>query len=115
MKTITKKEKKQQMKKLVLLILIIEIIAIFSACDSDVTEPTATQLGNAYFTSTPVGAQIWIDSKDTKIVTPDTVKLIEKGLRVVNLKLTGYMDTTFLIDIEARKTIIANQINLVKN
>jgi len=102
------------MKKLILFILTIGIFAIFAACESDVTEPTV-EFGKASFSSTPDGAQIWIDSKDTKTVTPDTVKMIEDGLRVVDLKLTGYRDTTFLIDVESGKTITVNHINLVKN
>jgi len=101
------------MKKLGLFILTIGIIAIFAACESDVTEPTV-EFGKAYFSSTPNGAQIWIDSKDTKTVTPDTVKLIEAGLRVVDLKLSGYRDTTFIIDIEVGKTITVNHMSLVK-
>lgn len=101
------------MKKLVLFILTIGIITIFAACESDVTEPTV-EFGIATFSSTPDGAQIWIDSKDTKTVTPATVKLIEAGLRVVDLKLTGYRDTTFIIDVEGGKTITVNHINLVK-
>jgi len=101
------------MKKTILFTLLIGVVTIFFACESDVTEPTV-KLGNAYFTSTPAGAQVWLDNKDTKHVTPDTVKNLTAGLKAATLKLAGYQDTSFLVDVKSGKTITIDHINLIK-
>ena len=50
--------------------------------------------GDAYFTSTPSVARIWIDGSDTGLSTPATVPSINSGSRNYTLKLTGYADAS---------------------
>lgn len=59
--------------------------------DLEWTGETITK-GNAYFTSTPSGAEIWIDDVYTGKTTPATVFNIEEGQHYFILKKDGFTD-----------------------
>jgi hypothetical protein len=54
--------------------------------------PLVTFQGNAYFTSTPTGARIYIDDADTGVNTPGTVTGLSAGSHSYKLRLSGYAD-----------------------
>ena len=96
------------MKKYVLtslsLVMIALSVLVISGCDSSSSDnpitPAATT-GSIYVTSTPVGAQIWIDGTNSNKVTPDSVTSVSPGTHVVTLKLTNYKDATFNVAVTA--------------
>lgn len=94
------------MKKLILL-LIIPFVVLITSCDDDTVTPIPT--GNIYLTSSPAGAEIWIDGSNTFSTTPDTINNVSEGARNVTLKLQDYKDTTFSV------TVTENQTNVVSN
>lgn len=49
-------------------------------------------VGSASFSSTPSGAQIWIDGSNTGFTTPYTVPNLTPGSHTYQLKLAGYYD-----------------------
>jgi PEGA domain len=104
------------MKKIFLLFTILVIVFLLNACNSNdnPTTPINTK-GNLFISSSPVGAQIWLDGVNTNQVTPDTVKDIEEGTHNFTLKLTDYDDTTFTVSITAEQTGIVGPIILVSN
>jgi hypothetical protein len=104
------------MKKLILLLVIPILALIISSCNSEdnPTTPVVTK-GSLYITSSPAGAQIWLDGVNTNQVTPDTVQDIEEGLHNFTLKLTDYSDTTFSVSITAEQTGVVGPILLVSD
>ncbi len=79
------------MKKNFLLGLIFLIGISFIACD-EATNPIEEK-GTINITSTPTGAQIWVDGENTGEVTPATIK-VTAGFHDITLKLAGYADIT---------------------
>jgi PEGA domain len=105
------------MKKFVLLLITAAAILFVSACDSNnntVTPPANTK-GNLFISSTPAGAQIWLDGVNTSQVTPDTVLDIEEGSHNFTLKLSDYSDTTIAISITADQTGVLGPVVLTSN
>ncbi|MCA1917432.1 S8 family serine peptidase [Methanospirillum hungatei] len=52
----------------------------------------AAQTGSISVSSTPSGAQIWLDGTNTGKVTPNTLTSVTAASHAVTLKLTGYTD-----------------------
>ncbi len=104
------------MKKLTFLLIIPFLGLLISSCDSseDPMTPVSTK-GSIYLTSSPSGAQIWIDGTNTSLTTPDTVTNVEEGLRSVTLKLTEYKDTTFSLSVTADEMSVVGPINLTSD
>lgn len=61
--------------------------------------------GNIYLESQPYGAQIYIDSKNTNKVTPDTLFNYPVGIHSITLKKNNYRDTTFQINVIGSQTV----------
>lgn len=86
------------MKKTYFLILLSSTMLLLSCNkDSSINNPQSL-LGKLVITSNPSSAKIFISDVDTKKVTPDSVDL-EQGNHGVTLKLTGYFDTTFTVEV----------------
>jgi hypothetical protein len=102
------------MKKLILSITILFLGLLIWSCDSseDPMTPVVTK-GNIYITSSPSGAEIWIDGINSSLTTPDTVTNVEEGVRNVTLKLQDYKDTTTAISVTAEQTSVLGPIILV--
>jgi phage replication-related protein YjqB (UPF0714/DUF867 family) len=71
----------------------------------NVTTPLTLLLGNAYFASTPSGAEIFIDGTDTGLTTPATVKNLYCGNHTYTLKSVCYQDYSGTITIAGNQTI----------
>ncbi|MFH1774557.1 MAG: S8 family serine peptidase [Methanobacteriota archaeon] len=62
------------------------------------------QVGKAEFSSTPSGAQIWIDGSNTGKVTPATIDNLAVGKHSYALKLSGYADYVGSFNVIGAKT-----------
>jgi PEGA domain len=101
------------MKKLIFL-LIIPLMMLITSCDSN--DPiTQTPTGSIYLTSSPVGAEIWIDGTNTLYLTPDTINNVDEGVRSVTLKLEDFRDTTFTVSVTEGQTSVVGPVILVSN
>jgi len=100
------------MKKLIFL-LIIPFVVLITSCDDDTVTPIPT--GNIYLTSSPAGAEIWIDGSNTFSTTPDTINNVSEGARSVTLKLQDYNDTTFSVTVTENQTNVVSIVVLVSD
>lgn len=71
--------------------------------------------GSIYITSIPAGAEIWLDGTNTSQTTPDTLIDVNEGVRLVQLRLIEYRDTTFSISVTAGEISVVGPIVLVSN
>ncbi|HPI37829.1 MAG TPA: PEGA domain-containing protein [Ignavibacteriaceae bacterium] len=85
------------MKKLLLIPALLLFGLLITSCDEETTSPetSGTNKGSIFVSSTPTGAQIWVNGSNTGKITPDTVKNLDSGFVNITLKLTNYKDTTF--------------------
>jgi hypothetical protein len=102
------------MKKLIFLLLIPFVALVFTACDSD-DDPISPSTGSLYVSSSPAGAEIWIDGSNTSKVTPDTVTNVSTGVRTVTLSLVDYQDTTFSVSVTANEMSVVGPVVLTSN
>ena len=101
------------MKKLIFL-LFIPLMMLITSCSSD--DPiTPTPTGSIYITSSPAGAEIWIDGSNTFKTTPDTAENVDQGARSVTLKLQDYRDTTFTVSVTGDQTSVIGPVVLVSD
>ena len=100
------------MKKLIFL-LIIPFVVLITSCEDDTVTPIPT--GNIYLTSSPAGAEIWIDGSNTFSTTPDTINNVSEGARNVTLKLQDYNDTTFSVTVTENQTNVVSIVVLVSD
>jgi hypothetical protein len=103
------------MKKLIFILLIPFILLLITACDSTNDTVTPPEPGSIYITSSPAGAQIWLDGDSTSFTTPDTVTNVDGGVHNVTLKKQDYNDTTFSISVTAGEMSVVGPIALVLN
>ena len=98
------------MKRLSGLILIAcLILALITA-----TAAAATTTGKIYVSSSPRGAQIWLDNENTRRVTSSYVQNVPAGTHTVTLKLEGYKDVTKTVQVKAGSTVWLSNVQLVK-
>jgi hypothetical protein len=89
------------MKKFTFFLIILSLSVLFYSCDSSTTEPTGSSKGSIYLTSIPAGAAIWLNGTNQSKVTPDSVTNLDAGTFQITLKLSGYKDTTFSVNVTA--------------
>ncbi len=77
------------MRKITFIAILLIIGISFVACDQS-TNPIEEK-GTINITSTPTGAQIWLDGDSTGQVTPATIEATA-GFHDITLKLAGYSD-----------------------
>lgn len=94
-------------KRYLYLLPIIALGLFLSSCDNT-TEPTPVTTGGIFISSTPSGAQIWVDNSNSGKVTPDSVTGLSTGTRTVTLKLANYKDTTFTMNVVANTKVSKN-------
>lgn len=90
------------MKKLFLLLLVLSVGLFISSCEdsgTDPEDPSATK-ATIIISSVPTGAQIWLDDEN-KGNTPDSVVSLDPGEYTITLKLDGYNDTTWTVELIA--------------
>jgi hypothetical protein len=85
------------MKKLLLIPILLLFGLLITSFYEETTSPESggTNKGSIFVSSTPTGAQIWVNGSNTGKITPDTVKNLDSGFVNITLKLTNYKDTTF--------------------
>lgn len=81
----------------------IEILAGQTAILNVIMQPVPTT-GNAYITSIPPGAEIYVDDIDQSITTPGATSQLVPGHHTYKLTLPGYRDTTGPFDVIAGET-----------
>ncbi|WP_048145600.1 PEGA domain-containing protein [Methanoplanus limicola] len=70
--------------------------------------------GTLQVNSTPVGASIWLDGVDTGNVTNSTFSDLSVGSHIVNLTLSGYENSSKVVDVTFDNTTLAD-FTLVRN
>lgn len=63
-----------------------------------------TATGNISFTSTPMGAEIFLDGQDQVLTTPATITKVPIGAHTYILKLPGYNDYTGTVEVLENQT-----------
>ncbi|GJQ61803.1 MAG: hypothetical protein SCALA702_08560 [Melioribacteraceae bacterium] len=83
------------------------ILVILNACRE---YPLEVNYGNAKVNikSNPRGAAIFVDGLSTGKVTPDSLVNLHGGNYSISLKLYGYRDTSFVINIEESDSSIVS-------
>jgi len=85
-------------KYIYILPVLLFIVLTITSCDT-ATDPGTTEKGSILLTSSPVGAQIWVDANNSGKTTPDSVTGLTAGNHNFTLKLNGYNDTTVTYNI----------------
>ena len=69
---------------------------LYSVGCQSIPEPVdyVVKRGGIYVTSIPIGAEIWVDGKNSFKITPDSVYDLESGVYNITLKHWGFLDTT---------------------
>jgi uncharacterized protein YkwD len=78
------------------------------------TVAAATTTGKIYVSSSPRGAQIWLDNVNTRLVTSSYVQNVPAGTHTVALKLEGYKDATRTVQVKAGSTAWVSNVQLVR-
>ena len=63
-----------------------------------------TIFGEVHLESDPSNAEIWLDGSYTNVLTPGTIPALVKGEYNVTLKLNGFFDTTFVMNVNSGAT-----------
>jgi hypothetical protein len=90
------------MKKLLMYFLSLLLMALMiTACEDTGTDPDPDPVGKGSLslTSSPTGAEIFINNVDQNKTTPSVITNLDPGSVNVTLKLSGYRDTTFSVTI----------------
>ena len=89
------------MKKYLIIPIVLMLGLFLASCSDNSTNPTpVTETGSILIDSSPQGAQINVDGTNYG-VTPDSVTGLEVGSHTVKLSLSGYVDATFSITVQA--------------
>jgi len=88
-------------RKYLLLFIIIVSTVLISGCSTIIFGPS----GSIEVTSNPSGAKIFLDGKDTGIITPYTLKNVSVGSHIIEVTLSD-MKYTKIAKVEAYKTTI---------
>lgn len=84
--------------------------------DKSIILKKASDSGSILLESSPAGAQIFLEGINTNKITPSTIQNLDEGQHQFTLKLNGYKDTTFSVNIiknqQVNKSItLTKQIN----
>ncbi|PIP79253.1 MAG: hypothetical protein COW85_01780 [Ignavibacteria bacterium CG22_combo_CG10-13_8_21_14_all_37_15] len=98
-----------------LALLILPLVIFIASCSDSTTDPVVDQTGSVVVRSIPTGAMIFLDGVDQRKETPDTLKNLSVGNHSITLKLDGYYDSTFTINVTANTVINSSEIALQTN
>jgi uncharacterized protein YkwD len=76
--------------------------------------PTQTLTGTISVSSSPGGAQIWLDSVNTGKVTSSSISNVPAGSHLITLKLAGYQDKSQTVQVTAGSTAYLSNSVLVR-
>ncbi len=79
--------------------LLIFIIAVASGCRESITDTGLENRGRLLVNSNPQNARIFLKGENTGRKTPYEFFNLQPGEYSVSLKLTGYKDTTIIVQI----------------
>ena len=71
------------------------IIAFMVGCREVIPVAPEESRSTIFINSSPIGAQIYLESNNTGRSTPDSISNLAPGNYSITLKLIGYRDTTF--------------------
>ncbi len=92
------------MNSLYSVIIIITSIIFLNCCRQDIVEFNLdSNEGSLYIDSSPQYASIYLRGEYSGKHTPEWLSQLEKGNYRITLKLNGYVDTTFRVDVEGAK------------
>ncbi len=87
------------MNKLLVILCLLGILMIDS-CREDIIEfPEDSNKGTIFLDSTPPGASIFLGDTFTGKITPNQLPDLDPGDYTVKLKLPGYADTAFVVNL----------------
>jgi hypothetical protein len=86
-----------------LIMFVVVTSVVFAACNDNISSGLPVKSGKLVVTSTPEGASIWLDGKNTNRVTPDTLE-VRIGTHSVRLILKGYEDYTTTVHLVEGQT-----------
>jgi len=91
--------------KKIFLFVILVITSAFFSCREDIVEFNNIERdnGSIYLNSFPEGAEIFLMDSRTNFTTPEEFKDLAPGDYVFTLKLSGYKDTTVVLNVESGK------------
>jgi len=75
---------------------------------TSLTHGSSWDTGDAYVTSEPSGAQVWLDNANTGLTTPATLNNVVPGPHTVTCKLAGYPDVSRTVNISDGQTSNVN-------
>lgn len=88
------------MVRLTFCLMIIFLVILIITCGEEATTNQTEQEGSKIIlSSNPSGAQIYLLGTYTGKVTPDSILTLKDGSYEIMLKLTNFLDTTFIVDI----------------
>ena len=100
----------EKKKYLLLFILIIAVLLLTSGCLY--YYPAVYTFGSIEITTNPPGAKIFLDGVDTGYITPHILTNVSVGTHIITLALTGYLNYSNVINVEANQTTELN-VNLI--
>jgi len=92
------------MNRVYSVIIIIIPFLFLNSCRQDIVEFSLdSDEGSLYIDSSPQYARIYLRGEYSGKHTPEWLSQLEKGNYRITLKLNGYVDTTFRVDVEGAK------------
>jgi len=82
--------------------IIISFTFILTTCVENHLLPN---FGTIFLTSDPIGAEIYLNGKNTGKVTPDSLMELLSGEQIVTLKFTEFSDSTFVIELNENEAL----------
>ena len=92
------------MNRVYSLLIVFTLLIFFNSCRQDIVEfHLDSNEGSLYIDSSPQYASIYLRGEYSGKHTPEWLSQLEKGNYRITLKLNGYVDTTFRVDVEGAK------------
>ncbi len=88
------------MKKIIYVLLFV-LVLIVSCREGIVDFPEESKTGTLFISSSPRGAEIFFESSKTGKVTPDSLKILQPGIYNFKLRLPGYPDENFSVNVQS--------------
>lgn len=87
---------------------LIALLLLFLGCREDIITSPEDGTGSFTVTSSPQGAEIFINNQSTNSLTPEHFTEVSPGEYNVKLSHPGFFDTTVVISVESGKRELIN-------